>query len=241
MRVAIVIPARYASTRLPGKPLADLAGKPMIAHVCERARAAPVADAVVVATDHEGIALAARAAGARALLTSPHHRSGTDRVAEAVERLEGEGEDFDVIVNLQGDEPLIEPALVAEVVEQLGDGVPMATLARSLRPEEAANPAVVKVAVDRRGRALFFSRAPIGGARDGGDAASFAHLGIYAFVRPFLTTFTQLGESPLERAEGLEQLRALEHGYPIAVGVCACESEGVDTPEDLERIRARLG
>ena len=195
---------------------------------------------MVVATDHEEIADAAKRAGVRALMTSESHRCGTDRVAEAAARLQGEGAAIDVVVNLQGDEPFAPPRAIEQVAALVGADAPMATLARPLEAGELEDPSVVKVAVDRAGRALYFSRAPIGARREGRGAAALAHVGLYAYTPEFLARFAALEPTPLEQAERLEQLRALEHGHPIAVGVTRWRAEGIDTPEDLERARARL-
>ncbi|HWV38913.1 MAG TPA: 3-deoxy-manno-octulosonate cytidylyltransferase [Vulgatibacter sp.] len=236
MRTAVVIPARFASERLPGKPLADLHGKPMIVRVLERARAARGVDAVVVATDDERIAAAVREAGGQVVMTPPDCPSGSDRCAHAARQLG----DLDLVVNVQGDEPLLDPAAIEELVGAFSDpAVEMATLARPLEAGEAENPNVVKVVRDLRGDALYFSRAAIP-YRRGDDAAARAHVGIYAFRAAFLQAFTRLAPTPLERTERLEQLRALEHGHAIRVLDTAYHSLGVDTPEDLERVRALL-
>jgi 3-deoxy-manno-octulosonate cytidylyltransferase (CMP-KDO synthetase) len=236
--VCVIIPARYGATRFPGKPLADLAGKPLIAHVVERARAARGVDVVAVATDDERIAAAARAAGAEAVLTGPA-RTGTDRVAEAARRLEPRPA---VVVNLQGDEPLIEPAAIEALVAAMSDpSVRMATLARPLTEGELLRPHVVKVVTGATGDALYFSRAPIPHRREGGESPlARAHVGIYAFREPFLQEFAVLEPGRLEGEEALEQLRALEHGHRIRVVQTRYGGFGVDTPEDLERARALL-
>ncbi|HHL40187.1 MAG TPA: 3-deoxy-manno-octulosonate cytidylyltransferase [Deltaproteobacteria bacterium] len=234
MKVAAVIPARYASTRLEGKPLADICGTPMIRMVYERACRAALVDTVVVATDDERILSVVRGFGGRAVMTSRSHRSGTERVAEAARDL-----DAPIVVNLQGDEPLIEPSMVDEVVRPLVDepGLAMATLKTPITDEdELFDPHVVKVVTDRAGRALYFSRSPIPHRR-GGAARAFKHIGIYAFRRDFLFTFSALPPSPLERSEELEQLRALENGYSIKVVETDRSPVAVDTPEDLDRVR----
>lgn len=234
-----VIPARWASSRFPGKPLAELGGQPMIAHVVRRAAAARSVSHVIVATDDERIAEAGRAAGAEVVMTG-ECASGTDRVAAAVA---GRGE-WDVVVNLQGDEPLLAAGNVDALVDGLRErpGMPMATLCRPLDPQRAADPNAVKVVRRRDGRALYFSRAGIPFPRDATAAAALwrLHLGIYAFRREALERFVGLGPSPLERAEGLEQLRALENGIDILVLDAPHDAFGVDTPEDLERARARM-
>jgi 3-deoxy-manno-octulosonate cytidylyltransferase (CMP-KDO synthetase) len=232
-----VIPARFGSTRFPGKPLADLAGKPLIAHVVERAEEARGIDRLVVATDDERIAAAARAAGAEAMLTPADLASGSDRAAYVLERLGPES--FDAVLNIQGDEPLLPGqamdaalALLAERPEAV-----LATLAVPAGPEAAADPNVVKVVLDKRRRALYFSRATI---PHGGDAV-LRHVGLYAFRPEYLRRYTRLGVSALERAERLEQLRALEDGATIVAAVGTWPVLGVDTPEDLERVRRVLG
>jgi 3-deoxy-manno-octulosonate cytidylyltransferase (CMP-KDO synthetase) len=238
--VVAAIPARFASTRFPGKPLATLAGQPMIAHVVRRARSAASVDHVLVATDDERIARAAEAAGAEAVMTG-ECASGTDRVAEAVR---GRPEAWDLVVNLQGDEPL----LPAENIDALVTGmvadpeVGIGTLCRPLPADRRDDPNAVKVVRDHRGRALYFSRSLVPHPRDAAAAAPLwrLHLGIYCFRRPVLEAFVQLPPSPLERAEGLEQLRALENGLDIVVLDAPGEAMGVDTPEDLARVAARM-
>ncbi len=236
----VLIPARYASTRFPGKPLAELAGKPMVAHVCERARASG-ARSVAVATDDRRIAEAVERAGFRALMTRPEHASGTDRIAEAAAAL-GLGAE-DIVVNVQGDEPLIEPGLIAEVAGALARSAEasMSTACHPIRDDaDFANPNVVKVVLDAKGHALYFSRAGIPYPRQG-KAAAFRHVGIYAYRVSFLRRYAALPASPLERAEALEQLRVLWHGYRIAVTTSAAASPpGVDTPQDLEVVRRML-
>ncbi|HEY0839395.1 MAG TPA: 3-deoxy-manno-octulosonate cytidylyltransferase [Vulgatibacter sp.] len=233
MRTAVVIPARFTSERLPGKPLAEIHGKPMIVRVLERARAARGVDSVVVATDDERIAAAVREAGGEAAMTPSDCPSGSDRCAFAARRL---GE-LDVVVNVQGDEPLLDPGAIEDLLGAFADpAVEMATLARALEPGELENPNVVKVVRNLRGDALYFSRAAIPHRRDP-VAEPRAHVGIYAFRAEFLQAFTRLPPTPLERTEKLEQLRALEHGHAIRVLDTSYRSIGVDTPEDLERVR----
>lgn len=233
----VVIPARERSERLPGKPLAEIAGKPMILHVWERARRVRGIDRVLVATDSTRIADVVREAGGEAVTTSADCASGTDRCAEAVRGLEG----VEVVINVQGDEPLLDPRAVERLLSAFEDpAVRMATLARPLHAEESENPNVVKVVRNLRGDALYFSRAPIPFDR-GGGAEPLAHVGIYGYRRAFLEVFSALEPTPLERTERLEQLRALEHGHAIRVLLTDYRSLGVDTPEDLERVRAILG
>lgn len=239
--VVAIIPARYHSTRLPGKPLASLAGRPLIEHVYRRAAAARGLSRVVVATDDARIRDAVEAFGGEAVLTSPAHRTGTDRVAEVAAGL-----DCALVVNVQGDEPLLEPAMIQAALAPFTDeAVQMATLRRRLDdPGALADPAVVKVVVDARGDALYFSRAPIPWARDAAGhfapAATFKHIGLYVYRRQFLLRLAALEPTPLECAECLEQLRALEHGYRIRTVETPFDSIGVDTPADLARVRARL-
>ena len=242
VQVVCIIPSRYESTRFPGKPLADLCGKPMIQHVYERVLKSGAVSSAAVATDDERIFQAVRAFGGRAVMTSPRHRSGTDRIAEAVETM-GLRED-DIVVNIQGDQPLFEPAQVDEVVGPLMEeaSLPMSTLIyRIVRDEEIAHPNAVKVVFDRGHFALYFSRATIPFVRDREKKAEyFKHHGIYAYRRDFLRTFTALPDGILERLEALEQLRALENGYRIKVVVTPHDSVEVDTPQELERVRRLL-
>ncbi len=235
-----VIPARYGSTRFPGKPLADLAGKPMVVRVCERAAQSGAA-AVCVATDDERIAGAVRAHGYRALMTRADHASGTDRLAEAASQLGLSGEE--IVVNVQGDEPLIPPALVREVAALLA-ARPEASVATVCHPihddASAASPNVVKVVTDAQGHALYFSRSRIPFPREGRPAC-YRHAGLYAYRAAFLAKYSTLEPCQLERAEALEQLRVLWHGYRIAVAVSETDiPPGVDTPQDLETVRRRF-
>jgi 3-deoxy-manno-octulosonate cytidylyltransferase (CMP-KDO synthetase) len=239
VQTAIVIPARYASSRLPGKPLLRRTGKYLIQHVYERACAARRASLVLVATDDQRVASAVESFGGRVVLTRRDHPSGTDRVAEVAESL-----DVDVIVNLQGDEPLIDPTAL-DLLPDLLDRDPdadLATLATPLHSEEAwRSPSCVKVVCDDHGRALYFSRSPIPFVRDGRpDFAALPprflqHLGLYAYRRHFLLNLATLPPHPLEEAEKLEQLRVLALGRRVAVGVVAHSSAGVDTLEDYDR------
>ena len=295
LRVVAVIPARYASTRLPAKPLLDIAGRPMIEHVYRRAAQARGVDAVVVATDDSRIATAVERFGGVVRMTASVHRTGTDRIAELARSLA-----CDIIVNVQGDLPLVEPEMIAQVIAPLNAdaSLPMATICTRLTdPEEYTRPSVVKVVTDRSGRALYFSRAPIPYiAHSGGEAGVqdnpakaglhehpaeaglhdypakaglhvneaeaglrenrassvvesgfsrtlptaggiFKHIGMYAYRRDFLLQFAALPQTPLEQAESLEQLRALEHGFDIRVVETGYESIEIDTPDDLERVR----
>jgi 3-deoxy-manno-octulosonate cytidylyltransferase (CMP-KDO synthetase) len=243
-----VIPARFASLRLPGKPLRTIAGKPMVQWVHERA-AASGAQRVWIATDDARIEAACRAFGANVQLTSPDHPSGTDRIAE-VARVQ-EWAPADIVVNVQGDEPLLPPALIRQVAQLLESSpqAGVATLATPLRSrQEFLDPNVVKVAIGRAGLALYFSRAPIPWHRDGADDRgptrfdqALRHLGLYAYRVDALEKLARLKPTPLERTEKLEQLRALENGVEIAVGVAAeLPGPGVDTEEDLRAVEAIL-
>jgi 3-deoxy-manno-octulosonate cytidylyltransferase (CMP-KDO synthetase) len=246
MSFIVIIPARLASTRLPNKPLADLGGKPMVVRVAERAQASGAAR-IVVATDHADILAACAAHGIEACMTLASHPSGTDRIAEVARTL-GLPADA-VVVNLQGDEPLIDPALLAACAARISQDVPMATCAHPLHDAlEAFNPNVVKVVLDKQGRALYFSRATIPWHRDAfvqnrdqlpAGYVPLRHIGLYAYSNAFLQQYPELEPSPLETIEALEQLRVLWHGVPIAVHVTdSAPAAGVDTPEDLERVRA---
>ena len=237
MSFHVIIPARYASTRFPGKPLADIAGKPMVVRVCERA-AASGARAVHVATDDERIAAAVRMHGHSALMTRPDHPSGTDRLAEASALLGLE--DDDIVVNTQGDEPLVSPQLISRVAQSLGEAS-VSTACHPISDEASlANPNVVKVVLDASGFALYFSRALIPYPRNPGGRW-YRHAGIYGYRVGFLKRYAALARSPLEEVESLEQLRALWHGYRIAVAVSETDiAPGVDTPQDLEAVRRML-
>jgi len=243
MRTVAIIPARYGSTRLPGKPLLDKTGKPLIQHVVEAVRQARRIQAVYVATDDARIERAVRAFGGQAVMTRPDHPSGTDRLAEAAELI---GLDNgDVVVNVQGDEPEMDPRHIDRLVELLvGSDADMATLAAPLDAQAAQSPDNVKVVLAVDGTALYFSRAVIPYDRQGAGVRYLLHLGIYAYRKEFLVRFAALEPTPAERAEKLEQLRALEHGCRIAVGVGPSAPPGVDTMEDyaafVERHKARL-
>jgi 3-deoxy-manno-octulosonate cytidylyltransferase (CMP-KDO synthetase) len=247
MGFQVLIPARLASTRLPDKPLADIAGKPMVVRVAERARQS-AADAVIVATDSVAIADACKAHGVQTVMTRADHPSGSDRLAEAC-RVLGLTDEA-MVVNVQGDEPLIDPALIDSVAGLLGSrpGASMSTAAHPIDSvAEFTNPNVVKVVTDAQGLALYFSRAPIawwrdgfaGGIRELPQPRPLRHIGIYGYRVGFLAQFPGLAQAPVEVTEALEQLRALWHGHRIAVHVTdAAPGAGVDTPEDLARVRA---
>ena len=231
MRTLCVIPARYASTRLPGKPLADICGKPMICRVWERARRAEKPERVIVATDDQRIYDAVRKDGGEAMLTRADHPTGTDRLAEVAQAHAA----VDLIVNVQGDEPLIEPSVIDELIAlfEADESLQMATvMTRMEDEEEQKNPNNVKVVVDKLGYALYFSRSLLPYPR-AAAAPVYKHIGIYAYRRDFLLHYARLAPTPLEKAESLEQLRALENGYGIRVLETASRFIGVDTPEDL--------
>jgi 3-deoxy-manno-octulosonate cytidylyltransferase (CMP-KDO synthetase) len=238
VQVVCIIPSRYESSRFPGKPLADLCGKPMIQHVYERVLRAKTVSSAAVATDDERIFAAVLAFGGRAVMTSPHHRSGTDRIAEAVAGLNLNNND--IVVNIQGDQPLFEPSQIDEVVQPLLDdpAIPMSTLIYKIRrDEEITHPNAVKVVFDKDHFAVYFSRATIPYVRDPGQKVSYyKHHGIYAYRKGFLDLFTRLSEGTLERLEALEQLRAIEHGYKIKVVETPYDSVEVDTCEELARV-----
>ena len=247
MDFIVVIPARHASTRLPGKMLADIGGKPMVVHVAEKARASGAAE-VIVATDHAAIADAVAHHGFTAVMTHADHASGTDRIAEVAAQ-RGYAP-HDIVVNVQGDEPLIDPALIGAVAQQLANhaDVAIATLCCPIQEAgDLANSNIVKVALDKNGYALYFSRAPIPYARDAfaqgiktlpAGLPVYRHIGIYAYRAAFLASYAQLAPAPLEQFEALEQLRALWHGHRISVAVTpAAPHAGVDTAEDLKRVQ----
>jgi 3-deoxy-manno-octulosonate cytidylyltransferase (CMP-KDO synthetase) len=237
-RCVAIIPARYHSSRLPGKPLADIAGRPMVEHVYRRAAAASGVDAVIVATDDARVRDAVEAFGGRAWMTRVDHASGSDRLAEVAARLT-----CDLVVNVQGDEPLLVPEAVTEAIAPLeaDSSIRMGTLCRRIEdPAEFIDPNVVKVVTDAEGFALYFSRAPIPFSRETAGAdhgAARKHIGLYVYRRDFLLEFARLRPTPLERTESLEQLRALEHGVRIRTVETTYDSVGVDTPADLERVR----
>lgn len=245
MSFTVIIPARLASTRLPGKPLADLGGKPMVVRVAEQA-ARSGAVQIIVATDHADIVSACRRHGVAVRMTRADHPSGTDRIAEVAAAI-GLAPDA-VVVNVQGDEPLIDPQLIAATATQITREVPMATAAHAIGDiDDVFNPNVVKVVLNNAGRALYFSRAAIPWHRDGFaqstqtlpvDGMPLRHIGLYAYANAFLQAYPALAVSPLEQIEALEQLRVLWHGFPIAVHVArSAPAAGVDTADDLIRVQ----
>lgn len=245
MKITVIIPARYGSTRFEGKAIADIMGKPMVQHVYERASRASLVSDVMVATDDERIAAAVRTFGGRVEMTSPTHETGTDRLAEVARR-----SDADIIVNVQGDEPLIEPAMIDQAIRPLVEDstLPMGTLkSRITTLHDFLSPNVVKVVTDQAGFALYFSRSPLPNFRDrwndlkdeafiSGKLLCYKHIGLYVYRRDFLLRFASLAPTPLEQAEKLEQLRALENGHRIRVVETEHASIGVDTPADLEKV-----
>src|SRR5262245_27999301 len=228
-----IIPARFNSTRFPGKPIVEIDGKTLIEHVYRRVEQASLVDRIVIATDDSRIADAVRRFGGTVVMTRNDHQSGTDRLAEVAEGLDPAA----LVVNVQGDEPLIEPAAIDGAINsaRLGDA-DVITLMTRLDPALADDPNRVKVVTDQSGMALYFSRSKIPSS-----GTCFLHLGLYVYRAGFLRKFAQLEPTPLERAERLEQLRAIEHGYRIRVVEVVSESFGIDTPEDLERFRGKIG
>jgi len=249
MKITAIIPARYGSTRFEGKALADICGKPMIQHVYERTIRSSLVSDVVVATDDERIAAAVRKFGGRVEMTSTGHETGTDRLAEVAGRI-----DSDIIVNVQGDEPIIEPAMIDEAIEPLvGDGsIVMSTLKSRIKTlHDFLSPNVVKVVTDWEGYALYFSRSPVPNFRDKwndlkdekfstGKLLCYKHVGLYVYRREFLLQFSQMSPTYLELSEKLEQLRVLENGYRIKVVETSHDSIGVDTPADLAAVVDKL-
>lgn len=236
MKFACVIPARYASTRLPGKPLADIAGKPMIQRVYEQVAKAKKPALIIVATDDQRVFDKVESFGGMALMTQPNHPTGTDRLAEVASHYQ----DVDVIINVQGDEPLID----ADVIDQLADlfledaDLQMATVASPLLEDEYDEPSAVKVICNKQGDAMYFSRSLIPYPRHAFIHPPMKHVGIYAYRRQFLLDYAKMDPTPAEETESLEQLRALENGYAIRVIKTDKRFVGVDTPEDLERVNA---
>lgn len=231
MRVVAVIPARYESSRFPGKPLTDIKGKTMIRRIFEQVSTCPDIDEVLVATDDVRIFEEARSFDAKVVMTSPECRSGTDRVAQAIR-----GRTADAVINVQGDQVVLDTAALSEVSRELRQGFPMVTVAARAQPEEYHDPNCVKVVCDLRGYALYFSRAPIPYERSRDGIEPWKHIGIYGFSKETLERFTSLAPTPLELAESLEQLRAMENGIPIKVIFATGEFLEINTPQDKERI-----
>lgn len=231
MKIVAVIPARYDSSRFPGKPLTDIAGKSMIQRIYEQVAACPRIDDVLVATDSKEILDAVVSFGAHAVMTSPKCQSGSDRVAEAVSNM-----DVDAVVNVQGDQVILDREALSELVEELRNGCPMVTIAIPLSEEETGDPNSVKVVSTINGYALYFSRSPIPYVRNSGHAEALKHIGIYGFSAETLRRYTSLEPTPLEKTESLEQLRALENGIPIKVIVAHGEFFEINTPQDRKRL-----
>lgn len=236
MKIACIIPARYASTRLPGKPLRLIHGKTLIRRVYERAILAKVPDTVLVATDHEDIAEEVKNFGGTPVMTSVDCPTGTDRLAEVIKKYPG----FDIIVNVQGDEPLIDPDVIDRLALCLADHpeLTMATVATPLHEDEYDDASAVKVVVNRKGEALYFSRSLIPYPRHAFDEPPLKHVGIYAYRADFLAAYAEMEQTPLEKTESLEQLRALEMGYKIGVILEKTADIGIDTEEDLQKAEA---
>lgn len=239
MKIMGVIPARFHSTRFAGKVLADLGGKPVVQHVWENAKKSKMLDDLVIAADDERIIKEAEDFNAKAIYTSPDQPSGTDRLVEVVNPI-----DVEVIINIQGDEPMVRPEMIDELARTILEekDVQMATLARRIEDtNEIKNPNVVKVLIDKNGFALYFSRSVIPYPRHETMPIYYKHLGLYAYTKDFLFEFTNLPKSHLEMTEGLEQLRALENGYRIKVVETKFDTIGIDTPEDLEKAKQAMG
>ena len=233
MKIACIIPSRYASTRLPGKPLRMIAGETLVHRVYERAALAKLPDIVIVATDNEKIESEVRRFGGRVMMTSPDHPTGTDRLAEVAASLP----DYDIVVNVQGDEPFINPDVIDSLAKMLAerDDLDMTTAAAPLKEDEYDDPSAVKVVVNQKGEALYFSRSLIPYPRNEFSVPPLKHVGIYAYRRDFLLAYAGMKQTPLEKTESLEQLRALEMGYKIGVIRIDSEDIGIDTEEDLKK------
>lgn len=233
MKIACIIPSRYASTRLPGKPLRMIAGETLVHRVYERAALAKLPDIVIVATDNEKIESEVKSFGGRVMMTSPDHPTGTDRLAEVAASLP----DYDIVVNVQGDEPFINPDVIDSLAKMLAerDDLDMTTAAAPLKEDEYDDPSAVKVVVNQKGEALYFSRSLIPYPRNEFSVPPLKHVGIYAYRRDFLLSYAGMKQTPLEKTESLEQLRALEMGYKIGVIRIDSEDIGIDTEEDLKK------
>ena len=238
MKILCVIPARYASTRLPGKPLADIVGKPMIQQVNERSAQSTIPQQVVVATDDEKVFQAVQQFGGKVVMTSSEHQTGTDRLAEVASKYA----EVDVIINVQGDEPLIDPKVIDELAQEfLNDtALQMASVMSIMDTEDYQNPNAVKVVTDLNNNALYFSRSLLPYPRVAGKANVYKHIGIYAYKKDFLLKFAKLEPTPLEQSESLEQLRALENGYKIKMIKTKSKFIGVDSIEDLQTVNELL-
>ena len=242
MNITVIIPARYQSSRFPGKPLAEIAGKPMIEHVYDRCGQVDSIDRVIVATDDQRIYDCVNKFGGQVEMTSEAHKSGTDRIAEVARELESE-----LIINVQGDEPLISPTMIERAVQpfRAESNLKMSTLKKKITDKKSIeDPDIVKVVCDREGYALYFSRSPLPYHREGNSRKTetfyYQHIGLYVYRREFLLKYTELTPTPLEKAESLEQLRALENGYSIKVVETTCRTIGVDRPEDISRVEKEL-
>lgn len=233
MKIACIIPSRYASTRLLGKPLRMIAGETLVHRVYERAALAKLPDIVIVATDNEKIESEVKSFGGRVMMTSPDHPTGTDRLAEVAASLP----DYDIVVNVQGDEPFINPDVIDSLAKMLAerDDLDMTTAAAPLKEDEYDDPSAVKVVVNQKGEALYFSRSLIPYPRNEFSVPPLKHVGIYAYRRDFLLAYAGMKQTPLEKTESLEQLRALEMGYKIGVIRIDSEDIGIDTEEDLKK------
>lgn len=237
-KTAIIIPSRYASTRLHAKPLIEVGGKPIIQWVYEKASAAKLADEVIIATDHEAIYNCAKSFGGKAEMTSVEHKSGSDRIAEVAKKYE----EFEYIINLQGDEPMITPESIDSAISVLknSEKADISTLIRKITPQEAENPNLVKCVTDDNGFALYFSRSKIPFERNQDEAVFYGHIGLYGYKREALFKMTSHAQTMLEKAESLEQLRALQSGMRIITAIATCAPIGIDTAEDIENFKKAI-
>lgn len=237
-KTAIIIPSRYASTRLHAKPLIEVGGKPIIQWVYEKASAAKLADEVIIATDHEAIYNCAKSFGGKAEMTSVEHKSGSDRIAEVAKKYE----EFEYIINLQGDEPMITPESIDSAISVLknSEKADISTLIRKITPQEAENPNLVKCVTDDNGFALYFSRSKIPFERNQDEAIFYGHIGLYGYKREALFKMTSHAQTMLEKAESLEQLRALQSGMRIITAIATCAPIGIDTAEDIENFKKAI-
>ena len=237
-KTAIIIPSRYASTRLYAKPLIEVGGKPIIQWVYEKASAAKLADEVIIATDHEAIYNCAKSFGGKAEMTSVEHKSGSDRIAEVAKKYA----EFEYIINLQGDEPMITPESIDSAISVLknSEKADISTLIRKITPQEAENPNLVKCVTDDNGFALYFSRSKIPFERNQDEAVFYGHIGLYGYKREALFKMTSHAQTMLEKAESLEQLRALQSGMRIITAIATCAPIGIDTAEDIENFKKAI-